>query len=60
MTDFIIGIGNLFTWSYKILPIIGHYVDWIYVAIGFLAFLYWCKRIVNFGQKDKGYDGDRM
>ncbi|WP_128330602.1 hypothetical protein [Apibacter sp. HY039] len=60
MTELIIGIGKFFTWSFKILPIIGHYVDWLYVAIISLFLLYWCKRIVGFGQKDKGYDGDHL
>ncbi|TWP24376.1 hypothetical protein ETU08_05750 [Apibacter muscae] len=60
MTDLIIGIGKLFTWSFKILPIIGHFADWIFVVILCLVLLYWMKRIVDFGQKDKEYDGDRI
>ncbi|MDR1876273.1 MAG: hypothetical protein LBQ84_01470 [Flavobacteriaceae bacterium] len=60
MTELILGIGKLFTWSYKIFPIIGHFVDWIYVGILCLFLLYWCKRIVDFGQKDKEYDRDRL
>lgn len=60
MTELILGIGKLFTWSYKILPVIGHFVDWLYVAILCLFLLYWFKRIIGFTQKDHKYDGDHL
>lgn len=60
MTKLWIAIGDLFTWSFKILPVIGHFVDWIFVAILALVLLFWMKRIVGFGQEDKKYDGDHL
>ncbi|MDR2122550.1 MAG: hypothetical protein LBP34_05430 [Flavobacteriaceae bacterium] len=60
MTELILGIGKFFTWSYKIFPLIGDFVDWLYVAVLGIFLIYWCKRITDFGQKDKEYDGDRL
>ncbi|MDR3272292.1 MAG: hypothetical protein LBT29_02250 [Flavobacteriaceae bacterium] len=60
MTDLIIGIGKLFTFSYKILPIVGEVVDWLLLFTGCIAFIYWCVRIIGFGQEDKEYSGDHL
>lgn len=60
MTEIIIGIGKFFTWTFKLLPIIGTYIDWIFASTIFLFLLYWSKRIFKFGQNDKKYDGDHL
>ena len=60
MTDLIIGIGKLFTFSYKIFPRVGHAVDWVLFIAACIGFLYWCSRIIRFGKNDKRYDGDHF
>lgn len=60
MTEIIIGIGKFFTWTFKLLPIIGVFIDWVFVLAIVLFLLYWCKRIIGFSQNDKNYDGDHL
>lgn len=59
MTSIIIGLGNFFEFTFKILSG-GYFLNWILLAVGIFILAYWCKRIIDFGQEDKKYDGDRL
>lgn len=53
MTDIILGLGKLFQWSFKLLPPIGEYMNWLLIFLGIGWFAYWCMKIYQYGSEDK-------
>jgi len=58
MTDFFLGLGKIFTWSFKIFPSIGPFMSTLLSIIGFVIFVYFTLKIFVLGQDDKKYKGD--
>lgn len=52
MTEFWTGLGDFFISSFKILPAIGNSINYAYIVIGSLLFVYWMIELYKFKKKD--------
>lgn len=39
--DIAYGLGDFFEWTFGILPVLGNSVNYLFIVIGFIFFLYW-------------------
>lgn len=53
LTDIIFAIGDFFTWTFQIFPLIGIVTNWIFVVILAGLLLFWMAQIVKAGKEDK-------
>ena len=51
LKEIFFGLGDLFTWTFQILPPIGIIFNWILSFVIFGLLVYWSVRIIGFGNK---------
>ncbi|MEN8138486.1 MAG: hypothetical protein ABFR62_08630 [Bacteroidota bacterium] len=52
MTDFWIGLGDFFTTTFKIFPVLENIPNIIFIVIGIAGFLYWMIELNKFRKND--------
>ncbi len=56
-TNFLLGVGKLFQWSFQILPPIGNFMNWVYTIVGVILLVVWTLVLVRLGDgEDKRYE----
>lgn len=53
LKEIFFGLGDLFTWTFQILPPIGILMNWILSILLFGLLVFWSMRIIGHGSKDK-------
>lgn len=46
--DFVFALGDLFEWSFKILPILGNSVNYLFAILMFVGVIYWLRMSKQF------------
>lgn len=43
-TELVYAIGDFFQATFKILPLLGNKVNWLFIIIGFVGMVYWLRK----------------
>lgn len=49
--ELIYGIGDLMTWTFKILPVLGDNFNWMLIGIGFILLIVWLRQMAAYNRE---------
>lgn len=53
MTDLAYKLGDVFTWTFKILEMLGNLPNYLFIGIGFVGFGFWLMKQGQYTARDK-------